>query len=263
VLARHLDATRRYPDPRRATAALAEMLQVDGRRVLLTNGGSEAIALVAAEVRTGWVDEPDFSLYRRHLESLDPSGPRFRSNPHNPTGVLAAPDDRAGVWDEAFYPLATGRWTRGDVDRGSVVVGSLTKVLACPGLRLGYVLAPDPDLVDRLARRQPSWSVNGLGAAALPALLTPVDLPAWARSIAELRRQLVDLLERHGLRPRPAAANFVLVAGATGLRSRLAQSGVVVRDCTSFGLPDHVRVAVPDADGLHRLDAALEETDDR
>ena len=76
-------------------------------------------------------------------------------------------------------------------------------------------------------------------------------------------RQFVDLLERHGLRPRPAPANFVLVAGATGLRSRLAQSGVVVRDCTSFGLPDHVRVAVPDADGLHRLDAALEETDDR
>ena len=106
--------------------------------------------------------------------------------------------------------------------RGSVVIGSLTKVLACPGLRLGYVLAPDAELVERLARRQPGWSVNGLGAAALPALLTPVDLPAWARSIAELRRQLVDLLERHGLRPRPAAANFVLVAGATGLRSRLA-----------------------------------------
>jgi histidinol-phosphate/aromatic aminotransferase/cobyric acid decarboxylase-like protein len=260
VLARHLEATRRYPDPRPATAALAEVLEVDPRRVLLTNGGSEAIALVAAEVRRGWVDEPDFSLYRRHLETLDRGGLRFRSNPHNPTGVLAASDERAGVWDEAFYPLAAGRWTRGDADRGSIVVGSLTKVLACPGLRLGYVLAPDTDLVERLARRQPGWSVNGLAAEALPALLAPVDLPAWASSIAELRRQLVAVLQRHGLRPEPSAANYVLVAGAAGLRHRLAEEGVVVRDGASFGLPDHVRIAVPDADGIDRLRAALERT---
>jgi histidinol-phosphate/aromatic aminotransferase/cobyric acid decarboxylase-like protein len=260
VLARHLDATRRYPDPRRATAALAEVLQVDRRRLLLTNGGAEAIALVAAEVGRGWVEEPDFSLYRRHLETLDEDGARFRSNPHNPTGVLAAPDDRAGVWDEAFYPLATGSWTRGDADRGAVVVGSLTKVLACPGLRLGYVLAPDTDLVERLARRQPGWSVNGLAAEALPALLAPVDLPAWATSIAGLRRQLVAVLQRHGLRPAPSAANYVLVGDAAGLRDRLALEGVVVRDCASLGLPDHVRVAVPDAEGIDRVSTALERT---
>ena len=263
VLTRHLEATRRYPDPRCATAALAETLEIDRSRLLLTNGGSEAIALVAGEMRRGWVEEPDFSLYRRHLESLDEGGPRFRSNPHNPTGVLAAPDDHAGVWDEAFYPLATGRWTRGDADRGSVVIGSLTKVLACPGLRLGYVLAPDAELVERLARRQPGWSVNGLAAEALPALLADVDLPAWVASISELRCQLVDLLLRHGLRPQPSAANYLLVAGAAGLRDRLAPRGVVVRDCASFGLADHVRIAVPDAGGLDRLATALEQADNR
>ena len=260
VLVRHLDAARRYPDGRRATAALAEVLEVDRRRLLLTNGGAEAIALVATEMRRGWVDEPDFSLYRRHLETLEEGGPRFRSNPHNPTGVLAAPDERAGVWDEAFYPLATGCWTRGDADRGSIVVGSLTKLLACPGLRLGYVLAPDTDLVERLARRQPRWSVNGLAADALPALLAPVDLPAWTASIAELRRRLVAVLGRHGLSPVPSAANYVLVAGAAGLREQLAQQGVVVRDCASFGLPDHVRIAVPDAEGIDRVEKALERT---
>jgi histidinol-phosphate/aromatic aminotransferase/cobyric acid decarboxylase-like protein len=203
------------------------------------------------------VEDPDFSLYRRHLDSLERGAPRFRSNPHNPTGALAAADDRAGVWDEAFYPLATGAWTRGDADRGAVVVGSLTKLLACPGVRLGYVLGPDADLVERLARRQPAWSVNGLAADALPELLVPVELPVWASSVAVLRRQLVDVLGRHGLQPRPSAANYVLVAEARGVRDRLARRGVVVRDCASFGLPDHVRIAVPDADGLDRLDAAL------
>ena len=181
--------------------------------------------------------------------------PRWRSNPRNPTGRLAAPGETAAVWDEAFYPLATGAWTRGDA--GAVVVGSLTKVFACPGLRLGYVLAPDAHLADRLRRRQPRWAVNGIAAALLPDLLERADLPAWSRGIAELRDQLVDVLHAHGLHPRPSDAPFVLVDRAPGLRDRLAPLGIVVRDCTSFGLPDCARIAVPDPDGLERLDHAL------
>jgi histidinol-phosphate/aromatic aminotransferase/cobyric acid decarboxylase-like protein len=261
----HLGALARYPAPRDvglATETLAEAMGVEPGRVLLTNGGSEAIALVAAEVGSGWVDEPDFSLYRRHLIHLDPAGSRFRSDPHNPTGALAGPRDRADVWDEAFYPLATGRWTRGDANQGaSLVVGSLTKLFACPGLRLGYVLAPagNTDVVGRLRARQPRWSVNALALAVLPDLLATADLPAWAMSIAVARRELSDLVGAHGLRPRPGAANFVLVDGAPGLRDRLASRGVLVRDCTSFGLPDSVRIAVPGPDGLRRLAQALEE----
>jgi histidinol-phosphate/aromatic aminotransferase/cobyric acid decarboxylase-like protein len=49
----------------------------------------------------------------------------------------------------------------------------------------------------------------------------------------------------------------VLVPGAAGLRDGLARRGVVVRDCASFGLTDHVRIAVPGPDDLGRLDDAL------
>ncbi len=261
----HLAALMRYPaeqDVGVATEALAQAIGVEPDRLLLTNGGSEAIALVAAEVGSGWVDEPDFSLYRRHLTRLDPAASRFRSDPHNPTGVLAGSGDHAEVWDEAFYPLATGRWTRGDADQGgSLVVGSLTKLFACPGLRLGYVLAPagNPDVVRRLQGRQPRWSVNALALAALPDLLAAADLPGWATSIAVARRELSDLVGRYGLRPRPSAANFILVDGAAGVRDGLATRGVLVRDCSSFGLPDSVRIAVPGPAGVSRLARALEE----
>lgn len=261
----HLEALARYPAERDigvATETLAEAMGVEPGRVLLTNGGSEAIALVAAEVASGWVDEPDFSLYRRHLAHLDPAAPRFRSDPHNPTGALAGPRDRADVWDEAFYPLATGSWTRGDAAQGgALVVGSLTKLFACPGLRLGYVLAPtgNPDILRRLQARQPRWSVNALALAVLPDLLVEADLPRWATSIAGARRELSDLVGRYGLRPRPSAANFILVDGAAGVRDRLATRGVLVRDCTSFGLPDSVRIAVPGPTGIGRLARALEE----
>ena len=258
LLRRHLDAVRRYPDPTAATAALAEALRVDPSRVVVTNGGAEAIALVAAELPAGWVEDPDFSLYGRHL-TFDATGARWRSDPHNPTGLLAGPGQQAAVWDEAFYPLATGTWTSGRAEHGAVVLGSLTKLFACPGLRVGFVLAPPgDDLAERVRARQPRWALNALAAEVVPALLATADLPAWACRIRELRAALVALLREHGFAPFDSDSNYVLVPGAVGLRSRLASEGVVVRDCSSFGLRDHVRIAVPDDSGRARLAAALQ-----
>ena len=246
VVARHLDEVRRYPDPARATAALASALGVTVDRVLLTNGGSEAIRLVTEVVGGSVAEEPEFALHPRGR-----AGPRWRSNPHNPSGRLAADHDRAGVWDEAFYPLATGTWTRGDPD--TIVVGSLTKVFSCPGLRLGYVLADD---AARFAVAQPGWPVNGLALGALPELLETADLARWQAALARRRHELVDVLAAHGFQADAADAPWVLV-DAPGLRERLAPLGIVVRDCASFGMAGHVRIGLPDDDGLARLDGAL------
>jgi len=257
VLRRHLDSLKYYPDDTYARDGLAEAMGVDPVRLVLTNGGAEAIALVAAECVTGWIDGPEFSLYSRYLGILDPQAPRWRSNPNNPTGLLAGKNEAAGVWDEAFYPLATGSWTRGDADLGSIVVGSLTKLLACPGLRSGYVLAPDDKMARSLAARRPEWSVNALVADSLVELLSKVDLPGWSSSIAALREDLYAVLAGHGFAARPSDACFVLVEDAWGLRSQLAPMGIMVRDATSFGLAGCVRIAVPDESGLERLDKAL------
>ena len=186
----HLNSLGRYPDPRRARLALAGEMDVDPDCLVLCNGGAEAIAVVAGELKRGWAEPDDFALYRRYLTELDPAGPRFRSNPHNPTGALAAPQDTAAVWDEAFWPLSTGTWTRGDTASGAVVVGSLTKLLACPGLRIGYILVPDADRARRLEARLPQWSVNGLACAALPDLLESVDLTGWAADVEVLRGEM-------------------------------------------------------------------------
>ncbi len=250
-------ALERYPDDGDARAALAERLGVDVSQVVLTNGGAEAIALVAAERPDGWVEEPEFSLYRRHLRSVQPGAWRWRSDPHNPTGLLAGPDTTAEVWDEAFYALATGHWT-GRRAPDSVVIGSLTKLFACPGLRVGYVVGDDR-FCAAVAARRPQWSVNGLVAAVLPELLDRADPVGWHRRVVAARAELAAVLETHGLRPRPSDANWLLVDGAAWVRPALARQGVVVRDCSSFGLPDTVRIAVPDAVGLERLDRALAE----
>ena len=263
LVQRKAENVHRYPDTRRASDALAEVIGIDTDRLLLTNGGSEAIALVAAELGTASILDPEFSLWRRHLTTVRSaeSGPeteRVRSNPNNPTGVLANDDERAACWDEAFFALATGRWTRGDAERGSIVVGSLTKLFACPGLRLGYVLAPNPEHLMRLSDRQPMWSVNALALGILPELLENAPLDEWAQEIAMLRTSLASLLQAAGFVVDVADAPWVLVREAAWLRGALGHHGVLVRDCASFGLEGTVRIAVPGASGLERLAKALD-----
>jgi histidinol-phosphate/aromatic aminotransferase/cobyric acid decarboxylase-like protein len=248
LLADNADVLRRYPDPATATQTLAEAIGIEPARLLVTNGGSEAIAIVTRELGGRVASEPEFSLHPRMG-----SGPVWRSDPHNPSGRLADDTAVAGVWDEAFFPLATGQWTAG---RHGVVVGSLTKVFACPGLRLGYIIDDD---IDRFARHQPAWSVGSLNLAVLVDLLRIADLPAWAAGIAALRHRLGTLLATYGFESKPSDAPWLLVE-APGLRERLAPHGVVVRDCTSFGLPSMARIAVPGEHGLERLAIALEQS---
>lgn len=245
-------AVHQYPDPADATLALATALDTDPDLVVLTNGGAEAIALTAEHLGVGDIVEPEFSLYRRHLRTVESGAPRWRSNPSNPLGQLADPGDTAAVWDEAFYPIATGRWTRGDTDAWRL--GSLTKLWNCPGLRLGFVIAPTTDAAQAIRDRQPRWAVNGLALALLPELLAATDLPGWAAQIAVLGRQFARDLSDLGFAATTTAVNWVLV-DRPDLRADLAPHGVLVRDCAGFGLPGLHRVALPD---LARYDTVLQ-----
>ena len=226
------DSLRRYPDPGDAAELLAEAIGVDPPRLMLTNGGSEAISLVDREIGGRVRSEPEFGLHPRN-----PDGPVWRSDPHNPSGRLAYPDEAADVWDEAFYPLATGQWT---ADRVGVVVGSLTKVFASPGLRVGYIIADD---VERFARHQPQWSVSSLAAAALPELLELVDLPAWSEAIATARkgagRDVPPVrLRGGGRRCALGAGTCAWFAGSIGTSWRGGSGLLQLRNagaCTSWG----------------------------
>jgi histidinol-phosphate/aromatic aminotransferase/cobyric acid decarboxylase-like protein len=244
---RHLASLRHYPDSTNAEAMLAEVIGVDRDRLRLTSGGASAIALVAASIGGRVHAEPDFALYPRQS-----SGPVWRSDPHSPSGYLAAVDDRADVWDEAFYPLATGRWSG---HREGITIGSLTKTLACPGLRIGYVIADD---VAELVARQPHWPVGSLALALLPELLADTNLADWQKQIADMRQRLTDLLETHEWVVHGADAPWVLVERA-GLREQLAPFGIVVRDCSSFGMAGTCRIAVPSEVGLDALAHALDQ----
>ena len=253
-----------YPDASAATDSLAAAIGVDPRRMVVTNGGAEAIALTAAVVGDGVVVDPEFSLYRRHLRTgqdagghtgAHADGGRWRSNPASPLGVLAGRDETAAVWDEAFWPMTMGTWTRGD--DASWRLGSLTKLWACAGLRLGYLIAPDVAAADAARALQPRWSVNALALALLPELLAVEDLASTARRIGTHRASFADAVASLGYAVADGVAPWLLLDDTPGLRATLAPRGVVVRDCASFGLPTVHRIALPRPVDVDRVLTAL------
>lgn len=260
LLRRGLFALDSYPDSTKAAEALASAIGVDAEQLVLCNGGAEAIQLVSQVVRSGFVKEPEFSLYRRCMALYDSNGPWWASNPNNPTGALLGEDQVPFVVDEAFYQLATGKWSRRDFERGSYVVGSLTKLFALPGLRMGYVIAPSGSEAAALKSLQPEWPVNSLAVESLPQLLHSIDLEETQSEIAMLRDALMSLLTSCGYVPLPSVANYVYVPEGRGLWKRLLAHKILARDTSSFGLSGGVRIAVPGQGGLARIENALRPT---
>ncbi|MDP8924112.1 MAG: histidinol-phosphate aminotransferase family protein [Chloroflexota bacterium] len=191
----------------------------------------------------------------------------FICNPNNPTGhlrplgELAAILDACGealvVVDEAYLDFADGADSALGLrlDPRAVVLRSLTKNFGLAGLRLGYLVA-HPDVVDALASARPPWTVNAFAqAAGLAALDDREHLDAGRRIAREAKAFLVDGLTRLGLACLPSRTNYWLidVGDAARLRRDLLRRGILVRDCTSFGLPGHVRIAARPLDECERL----------
>ncbi len=142
----------------------------------------------------------------------------------------------------------------------AVVLRSLTKDCAIAGLRLGYAIAR-PDIIRSLDAVRPPWNVNAAAVAAgLAALLDREHLAMGVEVVAEARSFLTGELERLGYRVWPSVANFLLVevGDGAGLRRRLMEHGLVVRDCASFGLPQCIRIGLKPVPDCRRLIEALE-----
>src|SRR5438445_98720 len=125
-------------------------------------------------------------------------------------------------------------------------------------LVLGPTYGEYARLVALRAHRDP-WSPGAHACAA--AAVSSWDLGADARlTIAAWRERLVRALAAHGLEAVPSEAPFVLAhAGsrAEGIVRALAHRRIAVRWCASFGLPEHLRVAVRPPGEQEVLVAAL------
>ena len=194
----------------------------------------------------------------------------FLCNPNNPTGVyldrysverVLATTPGLLVLDEAYVGFVEVPWDVRPLlaDPRLVVARSMTKDHGLPGLRLGYALAAPP-VAAALRSAQPPWSVNAIAQAAGLAALQEPRHAARGRALArEATALLAAGLSELGFDPLPSAANFLLVdvGDAAAVCQRFLARGIFVRDCTSFGLPRHIRISARPLDECEvLLDAA-------
>lgn len=209
----------------------------------------------------------------------------FIGNPNNPTGGLlnlsqveilleaAARQGTYVVMDESFLdflPDDTQFSCRSFFGRydNLIIIHSLTKFYAIPGLRLGFALA-NPALTMVLHKSKDPWNVNTLAQAAGVAALRDLEYRQASRSVIQSAKQQLaeDLLSIPGIRPVPPTVNFILAdITKTGippavLREKLLQHNIMIRDCSSYpGLTDgyYVRFAVKLPEQNQQLVRALQ-----
>ena len=83
---------------------------------------------------------------------------------------------------------------------------------------------------------------------------------------ARLRNEVHDLqegLRACGYAPLPTTVNYFLlpVGAAKSMRDRLVAERMFVRDCTSFGLPEHIRIAARPPDENARFIETMAQID--
>ena len=181
-------------------------------------------------------------------------------NPNNPTGTAMSREEILNAYkclknsgcdfvvDEAFIDYCPEVSVRGDVKEGLATVGSLTKILCIPGIRLGYVCA-GKEAILRLKRKALPWALNAFAAriaAELPEHLEEIRQDAY---LNEYRRDLFcSLLEGLGARVQPSCANFLLCDFGRNMSDAvryLKTRHILVRKCASFGLgANYLRLAV-------------------
>lgn len=297
-----LDTLGSYPEPEPYTleARLADRFRLPKGGVCVTNGATEAIYLLAQTFRGSGsvVVQPTFSEYadacRMHAHTVKTlyalPGPReqyrlpegvgmlWLCNPNNPTGlvtdreILTRVVERnpqvCFVIDQSYEAFTLERlWSPAEAAAfpNVLLLHSLTKRYAVPGLRLGYVTGV-PSLLQRLRANRMPWSVNQLAIQAGMYLLdhpeeAPMEVEPYLRETRRLRQRLESL---GAVEVWDTQTHFLLarlrVGRAAALKDYLAKEhGLLIRDASNFeGLDDcFFRIATQRPEENDRLVAAI------
>lgn len=182
------------------------------------------------------------------------------ANPQSPSGRLMCAKElqrlhemayALGVTiivDEAFIDYTPGEslCEKAAESLGLVVLRSLTKFFAMPGLRVAYAVA-HPEMRTAIEAFVPPWPVDAIAAeAARLALQDQAAIAAACEINARERAWLADRLKSLGLEVFPSAANYLMVKtdenrdGFDVWRRLIVEHRVVVRSCANFdGLDEH------------------------
>ena len=187
-------------------------------------------------------------------------------NPSNPLGTsLSASDLRSIlqhisaqtllVFDEAYLEYASADPDYPDFfsilsesQSPWLILRTLSKAYGLAGLRIGYTVASDPQLIDLMDRVRAPFNVNRLAQIAAIAAFSdrPYIDDVVQRTVAE-RERMRQELDQLGYRIAPSLANFLFVQAredASELALKLLANGVIVKPWREPAFCDHVRVSI-------------------
>ena len=300
AIARARGLVNRYPDRHaaRVRELLAERHGVAPEQIALGNGAAEllqsaALALLGpgSELVTPWPSYPLYPLLAAHAGATpvfaanglgdEDVGERVRvmviCNPNDPTGaymtsgelrglLAGLPDHVRVLLDEALVHFQDAE----DVDAclrlvhefpRLLVVRTFSKIYGLSGLRAGYAVGSDPELLAAVA---PVLGVNALTQAALEHALRTGDaeIERRRRAVSHERARLTAELRALGGDVSDSQANFIWLRapGLSGdaLATALRRQGVVVAPGGPLGADDHVRLAILSAGATDRVVTAYE-----
>ena len=260
------DATQ-YPDASYTAlrGQLAAFHGVDVQRIVLAASASEFIFRITAMVvgRGGLsVGLPPhsygdyaYAAAAHGLKVVDSSAADlyWACEPSSPLGaahkVCLSSHSAVQVLDRAYEPLRLSSVFAhaGDLHKFWQLY-SPNKALGLTGVRAAYAIAPVDTAanIERMNQLCPSWPIGAHGVAMLEAWTQPKTQVWLAGSLVMLRQwkiQQTAMCESFGWTTLPSLANFFVCRADIDLTA-LREHGIKLRDCTSFGLPGHVRISV-------------------
>lgn len=294
-LCEHISLIHSYPEPDAISLRrqLSEIYAIKEDEICVTNGAIEAIYLIAQAFRGrhSAIVVPTFSEYedacRIHNHTLsfverfddlsDDVELVWLCNPNNPTGkiydkeylleVVKQYPQRWFVFDHS-YASFTGQEVILPQEciglNNLILLHSMTKSYAIPGLRLGYITA-SKKLLNKVKQYSMPWSVNTIALAAGKYLLKE-DKPNFESLIIESRRVQNELEKIEGLTFLSSPMHFFLCrleeGRAADLKEYLVNNwGILIRDASNFRGLDHryFRIAVQSPKENDLLITAMEE----
>ena len=174
----------------------------------------------------------------------------FLCNPNNPTGRLLSSYVLERILDfcqqnhirlfldECFLDLSDdGISMKGFLrDHPELfILKAFTKSYGMAGVRLGYCLCSDDELLAKMSRTAQPWNVSILAQAAGVVALQEQDFLIKTKELIPVERSwLKDELENLGFWVCPAKANYLLFHGKPGLHTALKERGIAIRNCDNY-----------------------------
>lgn len=198
----------------------------------------------------------------------------FLCNPNNPTGQTIDRDmlikilDRCKkqnivvILDECFLEFLDEpkRYEMSDL-RGEypnlLIIKAFTKIFSMPGLRLGYAISSNQDILEEMSWKLQQWNVSvPAQMAGVAALEKPKEYIRQTREYVSGQREYMrNIMKMMGYVVFASKANYLFFKGRPGLEKEALEAGFLIRDCQNYeGLSEgFYRIAVRTKEENERL----------